>query len=191
MGNEKKLGIKLSDLAVHPTTDQVYGVNNDNCVYKYGKGLLFGFKFSIVFKTELRPWCLAVLKDGHVVIGFFHDHIVRVYSEDGTISIERSHICLPKHWGYSGLCVVDQKLVTKYKYGETCTDAVFDLFGHLLLVSGFKGVRVLNADTWKHLKTINISTFGNTDLVSSLTISDNGQLVVGTYKQNKLCLLNI
>ena len=132
----------------------------------------------------MSPWCLAIMKDGHFVIGFYYDNQISVYTEDGavvwTIQIERpDHISVCQNTGdihvavvceYSELCVVDQELVTKYQYGDICTDVVFDSFGHLL-VSELEGVHVLTADTGKHIKTVETGSFGNNFRVSSLIIN--------------------
>ena len=173
---------------------------NDNCVYKYNKGLLLGYKFSIVFSTESAPTCLAIQKDEHFVLGFKHDHKLCVYTEDGTV-IRTMQLETPKHISVcantgdiavaclaSGLHVVDQELVTKYRCTDikNCTDAVYDSCGHLLICDCNRFVHVLEAVTGKHLKTIKFKDI----LVNILTLNHKGQLVVGTQKPEYIVFID-
>ena len=65
-----------------------------------------------------------------------------------------------------------------------CLDAVFDNEGHILVGDYFnQEVHVVDANTGKHLSTINSDKFGH---IRSLCLDQDGGLVVGTNDPDRL-----
>ena len=91
---------------------------------------------------------------------------------------------------YGGVLVLDSNWTELYRYkgppgqASETTDVVFDRHGYLLVADMRHypkgGVQIVNADTGKHMQTIELEyEFGN---FYNLSITHEGHVVVGTWK---------
>ena len=195
------MGVRICDIAVHPTTDILY------CVCNTGKSIRsvdIGTGFStIMFTTPDNPSCMALAKDETILVGFLYAKQFVNYSQTGHIlnSIEMNcpvHISVCANTGTIvvangkfGAHILNKDFQTMYVYKGSidtthtewklvidCFDAVFDACGNLLIGDcNNKEIHVLEANTGTYIETIDSSKFGK---IVSMCVQLDGGLVVGT-----------
>ena len=179
--------VDISDIAVHPSTDQMY------CVHWGRQDVRLLDKTrrtKHLFDVDVRPRSMAVTSDDKILIGLRGISRVHVYSllGDGLQTID----CIGMPWhitvctstnkvaiacGLGRPMVLDgrfKQLYTTKRY--TCGDVEFDNHGHLLTLNKKdKRVFVLNAETGEMLQSIQSELFRG--WLRCLVTQTNGYLI--------------
>ena len=204
------LDVPVCDIAIHPIKDKLYIVDPDDKMIRAVD--IHTGATSVVLTTVDIPHCMTFTPDGNILVGFYEQNKVVQYTLKGQV-LKSSNVTQPVHISVcditgniviagckSGAHILNKDLQSMFVYkGLTeqqstnkepfyCEDAVFDTEGHLVISdNSLNGeVHVVDAGTGKHLKTITLDKF---DLLYSLCLHKDGQLVVGTsgaFGTNKL-----
>ena len=207
-GNMKKIKLDVSvlDIAIHPTTDVLYSL----CLCEnriWATDINTGTSY-IVFTTIDAPSCMTFTGDGTILVGFYMLNKIVNYTLSGDVLKEIDDVQDPLHISVcnitgniviaasdSGIQVMNKDFQTMFVFKGPkektpsrkafyCYDAVFDTDGHILVGDkNNKEVHIVDANSGKHLKTINSDKFGD---IRCLCFHKDHGLVVGTDSPNKL-----
>lgn len=201
-----RLDFNTRDIAVHPVSDVLYAVLDDNSVTSVNVSTGSSTK---LFVPEGKPRALAFMNDGRMLVGDFDKPMVTVYSPElekittiayeGEIHLPTRRIAVCRTTEViaitcvcSYVIVMDCNFTELYRYTDPSGDLamqpfdiVFDRHGYML-VSDYRvnyGVHIVNVKTGTYVQYLRHTGMG---YAQCLTLTRDDHVVVGTICESQL-----
>ena len=189
----------INDIAVNTIDDEIY------CIRRLDKSVCCMDKMTRtpmkLFTAAGKPKCLDFTIDNNIIIGDFSKPLLTIYTHSGnqlrTVKYAGKtpyNLAVCRLTGKVAIVstgpeviVLNRDLIELYRYdGPPATytdpyDANFDMYGHLLIADCDRGIRVINAESGNHLKTIKLPR-RNQSYISLLVLDKELILGVGVSK---------
>ena len=190
--------VNIKDISTHPLNDQLYCISRqDNSLRKLDTRTM---KTTKLFIAD-NPICMAVTKDGSILVKTRRQPKVTVYTCTGdivqTISTTQNvnHISVCRITGKvafsclgAGVVVTNEQLQHLFKYPTSgdeiyIQDATFDRVGHLLISDYWnKKIHIIDATTGHSLQIVSIDS----GLPSCLAVNSLDSIVVCTNEPEQI-----